>query len=199
MRALIVTNERKNIAARVRSGLAQRSVRVEAVDTVGAAIRAHERKEYSAIVLIVPPKWESVVTDVETLRLTNLPVCLCVEEDLPLAEEHLIAHGIVETIPAAVDDEELSRRLIQFVTRHNEFYQSYDEASRAGSSNPGYVPMDDESTCWYCLEQGKASIEHRNFSSARGWLQLLLRVRPEDREVQTLSELCTRFDTESGV
>lgn len=199
MRTLIVTNGRKHTTARVRTGLAHRSVHVEPVETVGSAVRAQERKEYSSIVLIVPPKWESIVTDVETLRLTRLPVCLCYEEDLELDQEHLIAHGIAETIPSTVDDEELSRRLIQFVVRHDGFYQSYDQASRTGSSNPGYVPMDDESTCWYCLEQGKASIEHRNFSSACSWFKLLLQVRPDDQEVQDLSELCTHFDTASGV
>ncbi len=191
-RLLIVVNDRKTAALRLRALGRQVGARFEEVPNAQAAARSAAKRVYFGAVVIVPPKWESVRNDIQALRHASVPILLYAEEDIDVQYDTLVNLGVVEAVPAASPDAELIERLKRFVHRNaDEFYQPYDEATRSGSATAGYVPMDDESTCWFCLEQGKASLEHGNPESARKWLHLVLRIQPTHDEAEQLERALT--------
>jgi len=197
-RLLIVTNDRKPDVARIRSQMGKLPLRVDEVPTVAAALRVAAKHSYSAVVLIVPPGSQSAAEDVAALRQTATPLLVYSADEHTPESGAMLRLGVLETVAAALPDAELSKHLKPFLQRNSEFFQPYDEATRSGSETASYVPMDDESTCWYCLEQGKASIEHGNFDSAKKWLHLVLRIDPDHEQAQRLQDVIVQNDDSAG-
>lgn len=196
-RMLVVVNDRKIEAQRLRALARMVGSRFEEVPNVQAAARSAAKRAYCGAVIVVPPKWESVLNDIDVLRRASVPILLYAEEDIDVEYDTLVTLGVIEVVPATTPEDELIKRMKRFVDRNtDEFFQSYDEATRSGSSTAGYVPMDDESTCWFCLEQGKASVEHGNLDSARKWLHLVLRIESSHAEAQRLERVLANAPTE---
>lgn len=181
-RVLIVTNDRKSDAERLRALFGSVRPRIDEIKTVTGAVRAVGKNPVDAIVLIVPPGHTGLIDDVKALRSSLIPLFVYTANDAPPEFEVMVKLGVVETVSATASDAELGERLKRFVQRNTTMFQTYDEATRSGGENAGYTPMDDESTCWFCIEQGKASIEHGNFESAEKWLHLALRVDPDHEQ-----------------
>jgi DNA-binding response OmpR family regulator len=194
MRVLIIGNDRKGSVVRLQTVLKSIVGRVDEAANAHAAVRTAQKRRYNAIVLVVPAQWESLITDVETIRLTGVSMLVFAEEDIPVSEQDLLSLGVVEVVPATAPDDELATRLRRFLHRNDEFYQPFDDASRSGNGRPGYMPMDDESTCWFCVEQGKASIEHRNLESAEKWLGLAITVDPGYQDAKRLRDAIARHE-----
>ncbi|TVR29721.1 MAG: hypothetical protein EA404_14230 [Spirochaetaceae bacterium] len=197
-RLLIVNNDRKTDAARIRSQLGKPPPRVDEVPTVAAALRVATKHFYSAVILIAPCASHSAVDHVKVLRQITTPLLVyCADEHTPDSGA-MLRLGVLETVTAALPDADLANHLKRFLQRNSEFFQPYDEATRSGSETASYVPMDDESTCWYCLEQGKASIEHNNFESAKKWLHLVLRIDPDHEQAQRLQDFIVQNEDSAG-